>query len=138
MKCDNTYRVSCVTNQASSVLNDVRVRLAVDEVLASSCNLIFGFCHILYPQTPRTDFFANSEMVLDLLVQFRIRSQQLLHWTIFSSPALIYVVSCLTREEAVVGEEVPSIAWTENDLVPFSFLAAPVFKRGVTGVVSQA
>lgn len=92
----------------------------------------------LHPQPPRLDLDSNGQMILDLLIELRIRCKQLLDRTILTAPALVRVVPCLAREEAVVGEEFTAVARAQNDLVPLAFLTTPVLERRVLRVVDKS
>lgn len=96
-----------VSDQRNIVLHKVRVRL-------------------VYPQTPGLNLDTNGKMGLDLSIELRIRCEQLLNREIGTTPCVIDVTRDRSREETVVGEEIPSITRRENNLVPLALLATPV------------
>jgi hypothetical protein len=50
-------------------------------------------------------------MGFDLLVEIRVWSQKLFDGTAFSAPLLSRIVANISREEAIIREQFPSIAW---------------------------
>lgn len=58
--------------------------------------------YLLHPQAPRLNLNADSQMILHLLVKLRVWCKQLFNGTILATPALVYIITRLTREEAVV------------------------------------
>ena len=105
------------------------------ETHISPLNIRIWFTH---PEPPRLNLLPNSQMAKHLPIKRRIWCQKLICAAALSTPALIRIVSLFTREEAVVREELAAVAGRENDLVPFAFLAAPVFECAVLGVVDEA
>jgi hypothetical protein len=91
----------------------------------------------MHPQPPRLNLLSNGKVLENLTVQLRIRLEKFLGRATLRTPGLGRVIALFAGEEAVVGEEFAAVAGGENDLVPFAFLAAPVFKGAVLRVVDQ-
>ena len=51
---------------------------------------------------------------------------------------MIDIVSLFAREEAIVRQQLATVARRQHDLVPLAFLAAPVLEGAVLGVVDEA
>lgn len=92
----------------------------------------------MHPKPPRLNLLPNSQMAKHLPIKLGIRCQKFIRAATLRTPALSDIVALLAREEAVVGEELAAVAGGEDDLVPFTFLAAPVFECTVLGVIDEA
>lgn len=112
------HRVPGVSQQADLVLVNIRIR-------------------VVDPETPWLDLRPDLQVLEDLPVELRVRVQELLQRTVLGAPRLVRVVSLISGEEAVVGEELAAVAGGEDDLIPLALLAAPVLQGGVLGVVNQ-
>jgi hypothetical protein len=107
-----------VSQQADLVLVNIRIR-------------------VVDPETPWLDLRPDLQVLEDLPVELRVRVQELLQRTVLGAPRLVRVVSLISGEEAVVGEELAAVAGGEDDLIPLALLATPVLQGGVLGVVNQ-
>jgi hypothetical protein len=70
-------------------------------------------------------------MVLHFWVKLRIWGKKFFDRAVFTSPRLICIITRLTREEAIVRQELSTITRGQHNLIPSAFLAAPVFQGTV-------
>lgn len=93
---------------------------------------------LMHPKPPRLNLFSNGQMAKHLPIKRRIRCQKFIRAATLCTPALVRIVSLLARKEAIVREELAAVTRGEDNFVPFAFLAAPVFKCAILGVVDEA
>lgn len=93
---------------------------------------------VVDPETPGLDLDADGEVITDALVELGVRGQQVLDGKVLGAPSLRSVVALLAGEEAVVRQELATVAGTEHDLVKLALLATPVLEGAVFRVVGKS
>lgn len=115
-EASKTYRMGSIAHNAGNALLPVGVGL-------------------VHPQSPGLDILTDGKVAEDLSVEIGVRGEQLLLGG-GGVPVLGGVVSLVTGEEAVVGQESAAVARGQDNLV-LVVVATPVLESAVLGVVHE-